>query len=512
MDHSPAAPAAPSWLPVLRRASPFLCLVYVVYLFASFRFGTEGLAEHDGYFHTRYAQMLPARGLSRQFPWTQASTWKEQFCDKEFLFHVIMVPFATNVDDPLKGVRFFSVLIAAAVFIALYLVLRGQSVPAPELFAMLLLCLGGELPFRLGMIRSHVLSIILALIGMHLLYRGRWKAVAILGFVYAWAYAFPFVLVILAVALAAGKWLAGEKLDWRLPCAALAGVVLGLIAHPYFPNTILNLWVVLRDVLFATDNASGLRQGDEMYPLNGREIMQRFPLYHLVLAGLLVSGWRFARKASPELLGTLLAALIWHAAAMMFARFFEYSVPLLALAAGLAVRDLLADVDVAKFISEQRLKFAGIVTALALVLTAAHIQSMYEWILNEKLATPPRFREACKWLSEHTEPGETVVDLWWTDFPELYYFGYREHYVWGLDPTYTYRFSPQLALALEKMKTGEMAVHGETLAKTFNARFMVMQNWSKAHTTQPPGKRTWVPVYADENAAVYALTGPDGPP
>ena len=56
-------------------------------------FGT-GLAERDGYFHARYAQMFFQRGLDRQFPWTQASIWRDHFCDKEFLYHAGMAAYA----------------------------------------------------------------------------------------------------------------------------------------------------------------------------------------------------------------------------------------------------------------------------------------------------------------------------------------------------------------------------------------------------------------------------------
>src|SRR6185436_15131914 len=71
----------------------FLAAIYLIALLAVLVFKPVGLFERDGYFHARYANLLPSFGLSRSFHWTQASTWRSQFCDKEFLFHVLMMPF-----------------------------------------------------------------------------------------------------------------------------------------------------------------------------------------------------------------------------------------------------------------------------------------------------------------------------------------------------------------------------------------------------------------------------------
>ena len=53
---------------------------------------------------------------------------------------------------------------------------------------------GGPFLLRLSYVRSHVLSVALALLGLHLLLKRREKALFALGFVYAWSYTFPFVL------------------------------------------------------------------------------------------------------------------------------------------------------------------------------------------------------------------------------------------------------------------------------------------------------------------------------
>src|SRR5690242_12563639 len=180
--------------------------LYVLCLYGATSLLQAGLFERDGYYHARVAQLFPERGFSRSFPWTQLSTWKDGYCDKEVLFHAAMAPFAQLGDAPIAGARAFLVLLGVAVVVTLYLVLRAHGVPWPAFFAAVPFASGGLFIARLGMIRSHVLSMALLLLGVHLLLERRWRALLVLGFVYAWSYTVPFVLVMTAVPLALGRW------------------------------------------------------------------------------------------------------------------------------------------------------------------------------------------------------------------------------------------------------------------------------------------------------------------
>jgi hypothetical protein len=109
-----------------RSLAPAGLLLYVLGLYGATAIWHDGLFERDGYYHARLAQLLPERGLSRSFPWTQVSTWKDRFCDKEILYHVAMAPFARLAAEPLHGALLFSVLLAAAVIGALWWILSAR--------------------------------------------------------------------------------------------------------------------------------------------------------------------------------------------------------------------------------------------------------------------------------------------------------------------------------------------------------------------------------------------------
>ena len=482
--------------------APAAAGVYLLALLSFLILKPAGLFERDGYYHARFANLLPSFGLSREFHWTQASTWRTQFCDKEFLFHVLMAPFATNTADPLSGVRYFSVLASAAIFVLLFFALRGQKTRWPVFFALLPLCMGGPFLMRAIMIRSHVLSISLLLIGMILLMKRKWKWLGALGFMYAWSYTIPFALVMTALPFTIGLWLIEKKFDWKLPAAAFAGVMAGLIIHPYSPLTLETFLTYVQVMRIGADTSvTALELGNEIYPLPWNDFLLQLPLYTLAFIAVWAGVWRLGKRCSSEALGAACAALFWYAMSLHYGRFLEYGVPLTALALGLCVRDLFRESILAAS--------PALLAASAVICIGCHLQTVSQTYKVAMDTPPDRFQGAAAWMSENLEPGETVANVWWVEFPELYYDGYRQNYLWGLDPTYTLRWNPDIAAALEKMRI-QRDIHPASLAKAFNARVLIMGHMTAMDF--PIFNRTdWEPVYADPYAVIFALSGPHGP-
>ena len=57
--------------------------------------GSIAMFEVDSYYHIRLANIMGQYGLilPSEFPWTTCSIWNNAFFDKEWLFHVILIPF-----------------------------------------------------------------------------------------------------------------------------------------------------------------------------------------------------------------------------------------------------------------------------------------------------------------------------------------------------------------------------------------------------------------------------------
>lgn len=494
-------------LDLARRVLPWALFLYVLCLFGATAALQQGLFERDGYYHARLAELLPERGLSRSFPWTQLSTWRDRYCDKEVLFHVAMAPFAKLAPSAIGGARTFAVLLSVAVVVLLYLVLRRHRVPWPTFFAALPLAAGGLFVARLGMIRSHVLSMGLLLVGVHLLLLRRWRALAVLGFVYAWSYTVPFVLVMTAVPFALGRWLGRGGLDARSVVAAGAGAVLGLAVHPYSPLTLETFLTLVQIFQMGLQGvgSSGIELGNEIYPYPLPVLWDIYPLLLLLAVGHVAAVLLRLRRLSPETLGASAAATFWFGMTLASARFVEYQVLLLAVALGLVARDLVASGGPERRLAEDRTWRPVIAAAALAVLVGFHVRSMGFYRAYQSVAAPPRFFDgASAWMARHLQPGETVINLYWDDFPDLFYSAPRQHYLWGLDPTFSLRMDELRTTALERMRRGVMPLDGAALRRMFGSRWLILRvkpgrDYPELHG--PPFRE----VYRDRAAVLYRI-------
>ena len=501
--------------PLLRRwAGPALTFLLFAAAFTALHRGGGGLTDRAGYYHARLAAMLPERGLSRGFPWTQASPWKERFCDKEFLYHALMSPFARG-PEPLRGALLFSALLSAAVFAGFHLLLRSAGAPAPWAFTLLLAGAAGPFLLRVSFVRPHVLAILIVLGGLRALLKGELTLLFALAFLLSWSYSFPPILPALVLAFMAGKRLSGEAADPRLLGAAAGGVLAGLVVHPYSPLTLESLATYFQVVRIAALERSlaAVEVGRELAPYSTRGFLQLHGPMTFLLAGLGLAGWATPRRLSGEALGVLTAAWAAFLGTWVFPRFVEYSAPLSVLAAALAARDLTAGetrTRIGAFARQRAAGFAVLAAGVMTLLLGTVLLSAAYAVTVGGRNDPPRFRGAAHWMAENLKEGETVVPLWWDDFPELFYDGPRQHYLVGLDPTYMLRWDAKNALRLEAMRTGRAPLDPAWLAATFAARVMVLRAPLTRYYPQLDW-RLWQPVYADEYAAVYALTGDQGP-
>ena len=493
----------------LKLALPLLFLLYVASLYGTTAVLQDGLFERDGYYHARFAEMMPERGLDREFAWTQLSTWRERFCDKEFIYHLAMMPFAQIGNDPIFGARFFSVLLSVTVMAGLFLVLRANAVRWPVFFAALPLAAGGLFIARLGMIRSHVLSMALLMLGIHLLLKGRWRALFALGFLYAWSYTMPFVLLMTAVPFMIGMWIKGGGLNWKLPAAAGIGSALGLAIHPYSPETLESFLTYLQVFRIGMQGTgqSGFELGNEIYPYALPVFFNIYPLVVVLVPALMIfTAWQW-KKLTASTIGVILSMLFWVVMTAASARFVEYSVLLLAIACALIVRDTFSvDFGIARiFTLHKDMRRVIGWTAIALLI-GLHARSMSFYTYYQTKAAPPRrFIGATQWMKENLQPGETVINLFWDDFPELFYDGAHQRYLWGLDPTYSIRDNYDKAELLEQYRSHKLMLDGKKMAHTFQSRVLVLRTKREAGFPElafPPFRK----VYGDSSAVIYAIT------
>jgi hypothetical protein len=328
IDPAPAAETHRKWEPAA------WVLLFVV-LVGAIQWYIPYPLDDDTAYHFSVGQLIGRHGILHSLPWTPFSRQFDHYADKEFLFHLLFVPF--NGLGLVTAARVVGVLGGSLILTALYFVLRAEKVPCPGVWALLPVASSAFL-FRFAMVRPHLLSIALALVLIRAYARGRLRLLALASLIYPLAYvAFWQIPLILVVSVEAARILAGGRLRWKPAATVAAGIAVGVALHPNTVNLIGINWIHMADVLFrgSWGGKTDINLGREFtpYPLDGWVQYLSGAVLMTGAAGVL--SWRM-RRTDAVPLGFAIAAVIFALLTAKSGRFTEYFIPFSVAALALA--------------------------------------------------------------------------------------------------------------------------------------------------------------------------------
>jgi hypothetical protein len=476
---------------VARRIALLAAATWGAIVFAGLQFSTPHLVDRDSLYHARYAQLMPERGLSRDFPWTQESVWRDAFSDKEFLFHVLLVPFCRG-DDPARGAKVAAWLMGVGLLATLAWVMSKNGIRAAWFWVALVPALGNHFLFRMQEVRPAILSVILLLVGIHLVLNSRWRALAVVGFIYSWTYTAPHLLIIFAGIDALARGSDEGRFEWRGLAFAAGGVAAGLVIHPYFPNDLRLWWVMNVQIMTRAWDLGGdpaVRLGSEFGPVSLRSLIVSSTLVLACFVGTFLAaamrGGSFTGR-TRRLVACMLGGFLLY---LLSGRFIEYFAPLALLAAASATDDLW---------SERRFVPANMAGVLALGLTFFSVRDT----LGALRSYPaPDLQGAAAWMKANVPANEKIIHLDWGDFPQLFYYDPTHRYLVGLDPMFLYVRSPERLRLLEDVKWGHKPLDPEELSQAFQSKWLVVRPY-RERVADAAGL---IPAYRDAGGSVYRL-------
>lgn len=413
-----------------------LTFIYLVSLaiFHHYQFLSPYLPGTDGYYHAKFAYLLRTGGFIRDFKWASMSLWAERFSDKEFLYHVYLIPF-TFYRDLMTGMKAATILLAAASVTSFYAILKLNRVRHAWLWWSLLLVSGGYFLYRNNMPRPQVLSIILALWSIHFVLHRKRTALAFLCFVYAHCYTAFHLPLIFAVIASTNRLVFERELDWKTPATAAGAMLLGMVVHPYFPRNfeffyvqnLFTLWMNL-------EGGVNLHMGGEVSPMSTRKLI-------VVNASLLIpycaayfTALHGRPKADVETRSMFLISLALLMLMCMFKRFAEYAVPATFLFCAFSFRPQLNKIDIADW--SRRHGMAGFLAICLLAVLSVH--SYLDVAPQFRGAKEPRLKSSAEFLLDRTEPDEVVFTCDWDDAPTLFFYNHKNRYLVFLDPNFMF--------------------------------------------------------------------------
>ena len=255
-----------------KRSLPLLPLVLLALFIAGMaviQFATADMPDNDGFYHIKLAWLMRTEGLKPDFSWLPLSVLNQnEFYDHHFLFHVALIPFTFG--DLRIGAKWAAVIFASLTFLAVWYLFHRQRVPFAWLWALGLLGISDAFLYRMSVTRAQSLSLAVLAIAFAWLLEGKHKHLAILSFIYVWMYdAFPLMLALAVLHLIAVA-LIEHRLELRPLLYISAGMILGLIINPYFPENIIFSY---RHMLPKLADATSVRVGNEWFPYETKQLL-----------------------------------------------------------------------------------------------------------------------------------------------------------------------------------------------------------------------------------------------
>lgn len=495
-----------SWskLPVWTRAA-LLFAVFFAFM-AGIQFSTPDMPDNDGFYHIKMALLIREQGLKPAFPYMPLTILNEkEFYDHHFLYHVALIPFTFG--DLRVGAKLAAVTFASLGFLSVWWLLRGQKVRYAEFWSLGLLAVSQAFLYRMSITRPMSLSLGVLALGLHWLWNGKNRHLAVLAFLYVWMYnAFP-LLIGLAVLYTAARWLAEGRLNWRPLAFVAAGTALGLIINIYFPQ---DLIFIYRHLLPKLTDATSISVGNEWYPYNTVQLLSNSPAALIVLlAGVLAIGLRGKRMDAP-LMTAFLATAMFGLMLFQARRFIEYFPAFALIFAALAWSPLLT--DSARDESDALPKppailFKKIAPAFLVLLLLYGAYISYRDAVDSIRGSKPYtlFEGAAKWLMANTKPGERIFQTDWDDFPRLFYYDTYNTYLVGLDPTYMQLYNPDLYNLWVEITDGKVNNLSKIIPNDFGSYYVVsdLQHTGFIGVAESdPGMRE---VYRDQQSVIFEI-------
>ncbi len=467
----PANPNRPRWPWILAAA------VVTIGYFTLLRVLAPNPWDYDEYFHVGLAREL-YDGMPASFHWTPFSVAFERFADKELLFHVLLMPFASLPIEraTLAGAMLGQILVVGSFAWVLW---RLRVAYAP-VYLLALTAMGVTFVSRMAMCRPHhgEIGFSILFLGL-LLLKAPPLALAAVAAVFGLFHAsgwLPIAFAVLWLVVARFDPAAAPRKRWRDVAATGLGWAAGQCLHPAFPENLRLLWIQNVTVLSkAAAGGQALRSqiGSELRPMESRLIPDQWPVLLAAAVLLALVATRPAWRRPQVLLIAGLAMLALVAGLFLWLRFFELAAPLTLLAIAVGSRPPEGTPRAAARRPPAGLARAPLVAALTLIL-AGSLFTFNELRTQYRSGEIAPAKGMAEWLARNGRPGDRVFTANWADSAPLFYAAPQLQSLVALDPTFFLIADPDRFRLYADTVQGREIDSARVIREQFGARWVTV--------------------------------------
>ena len=498
-------------------------LFAIVLLMVFLQYSTSAICcgDWDGYYHIRWSALLWEN--FKHGHWIPDFTWlpltvlnSSDYADHHFLFHLLQIPFLWFF-EPVTAAKLAAIFYGSlAIFSVYWLMFRYKIEYMLVWLAALLVC-ANSFYYRINMAKAPPLTIIYTVVGIYLLFERKYVWLLPLMFVFVWTYSLFPILFIAAVFWTIIIAWNERKFEWRPIVYTFAGMILGNIINPYFPQNI-GLFGEHFFTKFKVGSDFAVSVGGEWYPFSGMELLLNLPVALLAMLVGYILFYPKNGKLPEKSTFFLMFATILLAAQFRSKRYAEYFPPFAILFAAFSWKEFLKPTfelpedfknDIAPYLDREKptekqtassvIKqsaswILGALLALWLVYNLAGIDTTN--LVGENWKNTPglsalfsfkenglvgdirgnepkdKYQRAMLWANENIPEGERIFNCNWDDFPKMFFYDSKHNYVYGLDPNYLFSKNPDDYKLVMDLTGGKIDDPAPLVREKLGARFI----------------------------------------
>ena len=296
--------------------------------------------------------------------------------------------------------------------------------------------------------------------------------------------------------------IATGEFEWRAIAFPAAGIILGLLINPYFPQNI----AFIIDHLAPKLGDSTTKVGNEWSAYRTITLIENSGYtFMLLLLGIFALAWHPKRIDRRTL---FMLGLTVGFGYMLFEsrRFIEYFPPFVLLFVAFASAPIIQ-----KFLTDWDQQFRWVKPMVALlalgILVTPILQTLSgagELAADSKAAD--RYANASIWLHEYGGEDIQIFQTDWDDFTRLFFYNSHATYTAGLDPTFMELHDPDLFERWVAITRGKVEQPGMIIRDQFKADYVFSDLKHGSFENQAANDPLLTEIYRDEYAVIYAVS------
>ncbi|HVP00644.1 MAG TPA: hypothetical protein VMT15_21385 [Bryobacteraceae bacterium] len=391
----------------------------------------------DGYRHVKQAWRILAEPRAMfSDPWRVAYFWPKPV-DAWFGYEALLAPF-TAILPLIAALKLFSAIIFGGIAYVLFQLLRFLNIEHRIGWVVVILTGSSVTLCRATTVRPFLLSVLLTLVAALLTLKDKPVKLLLVSALHAVSYSMFFL-----AGLAPAMWLLvrRDRASLKLALASGAGICLGLLVNPYFPQNLLFDFLQAKVVKIGLD--AHVRMGGELYPVNSWWWLPA----SLIIATLWVSALIFRRKSSAASNLFFLLSIATFLGSLRVGRTADFFVPFAMLFAATVLNPYAVKL-------RGDLKYVG---ALFALICGVNVFLTFQY--GRTSPSLDRFRGAAEFLKREA-PGELVANAQWGDYQYLFFLNSQNRYMIGIEPTFMYMNSARKYWLWQHMSDDEPSTCG----------------------------------------------------